>query len=522
MKKNHIYTMGLDEIENFTKNIIPKLEIALKDNSCDQNKLDETFKVYKEALRQIAPYDFVSFNKYIELYEDWDNEQKQFYGHRSVALKDLFDAMNDMEIYDKYDTLVVCMPPRIGKTTTGIRFLSWIIGRHPESTQMATSYADNVTKSFYNGVIELIMSEEYQDCFPESPLVNQNAKREEIWLRKNRRYPSIAFIPIDGAMTGRGEANNYLYCDDLVSGQEEALSQDRLSKLWDKYSINVKQRKKNNCKEIHVATPWSVHDVITKVSNANDGNPRCKIIKLSCYNEDGESNFDYIGGFSTEYYKELEKDMDKITFDALYKQDPIEREGLLFNKDEFQYYKELPSDIPDSIIAVCDSKNLGNDSVACPIGYLFENKLYIEDVVFNNGLPSVTKPLVANKLVKHRVKDFSIEMNNGGNYYGEDVKSLVHDVFPGMRFSMFFSTSNKDVRIISYSDFIKKHFVFKDPSTYLRNSEYGKFMGEVFRYTQTGKNKHDDAPDSLSMLASKVDSIINRGIKFLDRRELGI
>ena len=202
-------------------------------------------------------------------------------------------------------------------------------------------------------------------------------------------------------MTGRSEASHYLFADDLVSGIEEAMSKPRLEKLWQLYTVNAKQRKKDKAKEIHIATQWSLFDPITKLSIENEDNPRCKIIKRPCYDENGESQFDFVGGFSTEYYKELERSMDSISFGALYMCNPIEREGLLYHKEDLQYYFELPNEKPDTIISIVDSKNLGKDYVASPIGYVYGDFVYIDDVVYNNGLPEVTRELVANKWVQH-------------------------------------------------------------------------------------------------------------------------
>lgn len=520
---SNLYHKSIEEIEKYTKNIIPKLEKALSSDILEPSKRVELVKAYRQALVNIAPNDFISFNKVIEFFEDKNNEGKNFYGNRQNALGDLFNALNDMEIYDKYDTLIVCMPPRVGKTTTGIRFLAWIIGRHPEFTQMATSYADSVTRSFYNGVIEIVQSSEFNECFPESPLVGQNAKLEQISLRSIQRYPSILFVPIDGSMTGRGEASKYMYCDDLVSGIEEATNQDRLNKLWEKYTVNVKQRKKKGCKEIHVATPWSVHDVITKVRDLNSNNDRCKIIKLPCYDKHGKSNFDYLGGFDTKYYKELEETMDELSFKALYMQEPVEREGILYHEDELRYYIDLPKETPDGIFAVCDSKNLGSDSVSCPIAYVFGDDVYIEDVVFNNGLPDVTIPTVAEKLYQHNVKICDFEINNGGNHFATEVDRVIKEKYCGdTRVRMFNTTSNKIVKIITYSNFVKKNFYFKDKSCYKPNSDYYKFMKELLKFSQTGKNAHDDAPDSIAMLAEMLEGFKLGQVKILNRRELKI
>lgn len=517
-----LYDKSISEVEKFTKDIIPKMELAISKEN-DIAKKREMVSTYRSLLVHIAPYDFISFNKVLEFFEDKENENKNFYYNRRFALGGLFEALNDMEIYDKYDTLIVCMPPRVGKTSTGIRFLAWIIGRHPEYTQMATSYSDAVTKSFYNGVLEITQSSEFNECFPLSPLVGQNAKLEQIYLKEVRRYPSILFVPIDGSMTGRGEAGKYMYCDDLVSGIEEALNVDRLNKLWEKYTVNVKQRKKQGCKEIHIATPWSVHDPITRIRDLNETNERCKIIKLPCYDENGESNFHYLGGFDTSYYKSLQDTMDDLSFKALYLQEPVEREGLLYREDDIKRFINLPDETPDSILAVCDCKNLGDDSVSCPIAYIYGDDVYIQDVVFNNGLPEITKPLIANKLFENKVKMCDFEANNGGNHFASDVRKTLRDKFnyePTIR--MFTTTTNKKVKIITYSDFVKKNFYFRDSSTYSPNSEYAAFMKELLSFSQKGKVKHDDAPDSVAMLAQMIEGLKLGKVKVLDRRRLSI
>lgn len=513
--------LSLNEIEHYVNTVIPKLESDLSSGNIEDSELLEIYSLYVEVLRIVAPYNFQCYNKYLELDDDHNSPNKAFYYHRKDALKELFDALNDMEIYDKYDILLVSMPPRVGKTTTGIRFLSWIMGRYPEESQLGTSYSDNITTSFYIGVMQIIESDRYKEVFPDGKLISQNAKREEIWLKVAKRYPTMTFAPIGGSMTGRCEASRYLYCDDLVSGIEEALSITRLEKLWQTYTVNVRQRKKDGCKEIHVATKWSVHDVITKLGDQHADNPRCKIIDLPCYKEDGTSRFDYVGGFSTEYYKDLENNMDSASFGALYLQEPVEREGLLYIEDELNYYYDLPQDEPDSIISVCDSKNLGVDFVSAPVGYVYGDDVYIEAVVFNNGLPEVTRPKVANLWKEHNVVRGDVEMNNGGNYYAEDLVELLKKNGGKTSVRTFFSSNNKNVKIITYSDYVKKHFYFKAPKA--RNSkEYDEFMKNLTTWTQTGKNKHDDAPDTMAMMAHLVQVLQGNVIKILDRRRLGV
>lgn len=512
--------MKIKEIEQYTKVIIPNIERELVDKDKTDAELAELYNLYIEVLRMVAPHDFITFNKYLELDDDHSNPNRAFYYHRREHLKEVFESLNDMEIYDKYDLLLISMPPRVGKSTANIRFEAWIIGRHPENTQLVTSYSDSITNSFYAGVMEIILDDRYKEVFPDAPLMNQNAKRQEIWLKLLKRYPSIVFVSIGGSMTGRSEAGNYLFADDLVSGIEEAMSLTRMEKLWQLYTVNAKQRKKDGCKEIHIATKWSVHDVITKLSEEHKDNPRCKIIDIPAFDENGESNFDFFGGFSKEYYLELQRTMDEVSFNALYMCEPIEREGLLYQRDELTYYFELPAEKPDAIISVCDSKNLGKDYVSAPVGYVYGDFVYIDDVVYNNGLPEVTRPLVANKWLDHKVVRADVEMNNGGNYYAEYLDELIKKANGKTSIRLFFSGNNKTVKIITFSDYVKKTFIFKDPSTYHPSSEYAEFMKNIFTWTQNGKNKHDDGVDSISMLAQLHQDLSGNSIKILNRREL--
>lgn len=515
--------MTLKEIEHYRDLVIPQIEAKLADTSeMSDSDILELYELYEDVLRLISRDDFKSFNKYLELDEDHTQDNRAFYHHRKSHMGDVFEAFNDMEIYDKYDRLLIEMPPRVGKTTTGIRFLAWIIGRHPENTQLATSYSDNITTSFYNGVMEIVEGERFNQVFEDAPLVAQNAKREEIWLKVHKRYPSIVFVPISGSMTGRSEAGNYLYCDDLVSGIEEALSITRLENLWNKYTVNAKQRKKDGAKEIHVATPWSVHDPISRLTEEFKDDDRTLVIKMSCYNEDGESAFDFQGGFSTKYYNDTQAGMDEASFSALYLQEPIEREGLLYHSDELMYYFERPSEREESVIAVCDSKNLGTDNVSSIVGYVHGDFVYVDAIVYNAGLPEVTRPLVANLWLEHDVVRGDVELNNGGNYYAEDLDELIKDGGGKTSIRIFFSSNNKKTKIITYSDFVKKQFIFRDPSTYTPRSDYARFMQDVLKWTQTGKNAHDDAPDTLAMLAQLFQDLSGMSVKVLNRRSLGL
>jgi len=514
--------MDIKEVENYRDVILPKIREELRDTTKSIEDMLQLYNLYSDILCLIAPYDFASFNEYLELEEDKSQDNRGFHYHRRDAMKEVYQSLNDMEIYDEYDILLISLPPRTGKTTYGIRFLAWICGKYPEYTQLATSYSDSITTSFYIGVIEILEHERFKKVFSDCPIVNRNGKREEIWLKTMKRYPTIAFVPIGGSVTGRVESTHYLYVDDIVSGIEEAMSPTRLEKLWQIFSVNFYQRRKEGCKLIIVATRWSVNDPMSIVERANENNPRCKSIKVPCFDEDGNSNFKFKGGFTEDYYLDIQKSMDDISFNALYMCDPVEREGLLYHKEDLMYYDILPKDPPDSIIAICDSKNMGTDFVSSIVGYVYGDFVYLDDIVYNNGLPEITRPLVADLWFRNKVVRGDCELNNGGSYYAEDLGELIRAKGGKTSIRIFYSANNKNVKIITYSDYVMKHFIFKDPSQYSPNSEYAKFMKDLFSWTQTGKNKHDDAPDAVAMLAQLHQDLTGNSIKFLNRKTLGI
>jgi len=64
----------------------------------------------------------------------------------------------------------------------------------------------------------------------------------------------------------------------------------------------------------------------------------------------------------------------------------------------------------------------------------------------------------------------------------------------------FTSTINKEVRILSHYEFVKKYFVFD--KSYKSNPEYAEFIRHVSGYEREGENKNKkDAIDALCSMA---------------------
>lgn len=466
---------------------------------------EKFYYLNKRSLLFDAKIDFDAYLQYIEFNRE---PEKRFYLPRRKQILPIVQAMQKLED-DKLDLLSISQPPGTGKTTLGMFFLSWIVGKYPMGANIASGHSGALTRSFYDRVNILITDPEYlwADVFPGVKKAYTNSKEEIIDLEKKKEFATLTCRSIDATLTGATRCDKYLYCDDLVSGIEEALSKDRLDNLWEKYTNDLKSRKKMGCKEIHIATRWSVHDVIGRLQEQYKDDPRAKFLSFPALNENEESNFDYMYGvgYDTKYFLDMRESLDDVSWKCLYMNEPIEREGLLFPEDELTTFNgTLPDGGLVAKYATCDVAWGGGDSLSMPIAYEYEDgSVYIVDVVFNKGDKTITRPIVVGKLKRHLPHRVQFEANNGGDEYCDAVDAelrkanirlhLTHKKAP--------STSSKLSRIIQASPDIKK-FIFLDKKH--RSKEYAAFMKELTSFIQTGKNKHDDAPDSLAMLATMI------------------
>ena len=495
-----------------------RLNIALNSKTLKIQEQKRLLKKYWQTYLFASPYCFHSYLLYME--KDRDPE-KRFYQPRLKVLRDVVRDLQSLAD-GKLIRLGLSMPPGTGKSTLGIFYITWLMGREPLRPSLATAYADKLTRSFYDGALQIIKDPEYnfRDIFPDSPLAATNSKDETIDLAKVKRFKTLTCRSIDSGLTGATRCEVLAYADDMVSGSEEAMNRERMDILWTKFCNDFMSRMKQDCKMLIIGTRWSIHDPIGRLEQRYGDDKKSKFVKLPALDLHGRSNFDYDYGvgFSKDYFYNLKENMDDVSWRAIYMQEPIEREGLLYQEDELQYFFALPKEKPDAIVAVCDSKGQGKDYVCAPCGYVYGDVVYIKEVVFNNGLPEITKPLVANLCLNNNVSRMDVESNNGGDYYAEDVDRLIKNQGGKTSIRTFFTSSNKITKIVTESDYIKKHFIFLHKSK--QNTEYKRFMQNLLGFTVTGKVKHDDAPDGVAMLSQLVKDLSGLSIKIIDRKSL--
>ena len=474
----------------------------------DVGKARGLMGVHRDVLQTLAPLDFDSYLLFVE----WNREpRKKFYVPRRAVLKPLVDAMQELAD-DKLDILGISMPPGTGKTTMAIFYLTWLAGKYPDQPILTGSHSNSFVRGTYDECLRIFDPKgEYlwYEAFPGVSVSNTNAKDCRIDLGTRKRFETLEFTSIGTGNAGLYRAATLLYCDDLVSGIEVALSKERLDKLWETYTTDLRQRKiGDKCKELHIATRWSVHDVIGRLEEEYSGDPRARFIAVSAMNEKDESNFNYPYGvgFSTKFYREQREIMDDVNWRALYMNQPIEREGLLYAEDELRRYFELPDGEPDAIVAVCDTKDKGDDYCVLPIAYQYGNDYYIEDMVCDNSAPSIVETRLVMKLLKHNVQMAQFESNSAGGRVAEKVQNEVKEKGGRTKITTKYTTSNKITKIIVAQPYVLEHFLFKDDSVVKGDKEYRMFMQMLTGFTTAGRNRHDDVPDAMAMLANYVQS----------------
>lgn len=536
LRYNLVRDEQIEEAEKVAKEIIRIGTPYQADPLFDIKKRAEVYDALERAYITLAPNDFHTYLIALE----WNRPvQDRFYQPRMKVLRPIVDDLTDMMVRDRYDIYGLSTPPRIGKTSLSIFFISWLIGRNCSSPILGVSYAEKITKMFHNGLLEIYndpVTYNYRNIFPQLALVDSSAKDLTLDFRDDggkatRTYKSFTARSIDGQLTGATEARQLLYVDDLVEDIEEALSKDRLDTLSSKLIANAQSRKKEGCKELHIGTRWSIHDPLTRLERRHDDNPRAKFVRIPALDpETDESNFDYPYnvGFSTDYYKTLREDYieknDSITWECVYQQNPIEREGLLFPADELTYVTALPplegEHGPDDRYAFCDVAFGGNDFLSMPVAYQWgDAPPIIIDVVFVQGDYKHTEPLVSGTLINRKVARAVFEANNGGDFYAKDITGILKEAgYPCFIVARRAeSNKSKETRIVQYSPDIKG-FLFLDPKSDLATPMYRQFMSQLTTYTLNGKNRNDDAPDSLAGLAAMQRTNLNAKVQVFDRK----
>lgn len=459
-----------------------------------QNKIFDSYLLYLERKREPKERFYAP-------------KRKQFH---KFGLIEAYQGTID----DIYDIVCVSMPPGTGKTTLLKFFNSAVIGWFPKDYNLFYSHSGDITRMYYDGVYQMVTdSDEYTwyDIFPDLKITSTNAKMQQFNVGKYKPFPSLQTASVGSENAGKVRASKFLLVDDMIGKLEEALNKNILDKQWGAYTVDARQRKtmdSNNkpCKEIINATRWSVGDVIGRVIQMYAENPRVKVISMPAIDNQGDSNFDYeYGGFTKEFFSDQQLLMDDISYQCLYMQQPIEREGLLFPEDKIRRYLNLPHGEPEIITSQCDTKGKGTDYFVLPVLQKYGEDYYCVDCVCDNSADyELQYENASNLLVNNQVHECEFERNAGGDRVAMEVNKRVQEKGWICNITDKPTETNKEARIFQCSSWILKHVIFKDSSLYSPKEPYGIMMSLLKQYSVSGKKQLDDVPDVFSNFAIRM------------------
>lgn len=529
LRSAYLLDDNIPEAENISRTYIDLGLSYLREEHTEEQKEFVLSRMF-DAYVTLAPNDFHSFLMALE----WNREPRErFYQPRIKVLRPIVDDMTAMMANDKYDRMFLSMPPGTGKSTLGLFFLVWVIGRKPDKCNLAIGYSTPMAKSFFSRINSIDLDIEYtlHKIFPKLTRIYTSAKELEMDFSNDsadvkKPFVSVTCASVAGSLTGRTRCEELLYCDDMVEGAETAMSPTRLEKLWELYNSNARSRKKEGCKELHIGTRWSLQDPIGRLQTIYGDSERTKIVSIPALNEQGESNFeyDYGVGFSTAMFEDLKATQSVLAWNSLYQQKPIEAEGLLFPVDSLKRYDfdalGYDHNPPDDIFAFCDVAFGGGDYLSMPIlAQWGADDPVVLDVVFSKGSYTVTQPLVVGKIMRWGVQRCVFEANNGGDFYAEDIKRMLkaEGYHCNVTTQRAPTRISKESRIIQHQPAIMK-FKFRKSDCYPEDGQYKAFMNQLITYTAEGNNLHDDAPDSCAGVATMLRTRVRAVAKTLARR----
>lgn len=497
--------------------LIPILEKLVEGSKVENMAL--FFDCYKKAYCFCARRDFECFVDYIE----WNMPKKVLANRRNV-LKPYVDALNRIAFDDRLQYLVVSYPPSMGKSYLATLFTAWGYGISINNSVIRMSYSDELVLGFSRTVKGIISSPEFAEIFPLFKLYNGKpfeVERESDWKIKNANVPKSNHIARtrNGSTTGE-RASFAIIFDDMTKGAEEANSESVHRGIYDKWNTEWWNRRDGvRCKFIFVGTQWTPEDILNRIIEDRNkismlqltDNPYVMesedkstiVIRVPMLDENHKTTCSEV--YPQQIAEQIEQNTDPFLFSCVYQQDPLPVSGREFAWENLRTYLNLPSDLESYCMASLDTARKGKDNVSMPIFKPDGNgNYYFVDCIFKQKPMEDLYDEIIEKIIQHRIIKLVIENN-----IDTSLKTLLTDRLKqrGVNWCEIiekYNTVKKEERIKNNRGIVQKFVVFLDKSLTKPNSDYGRLMENMTKYSFDKPNLHDDSVDSVCMFASEI------------------
>ena len=446
-------------------------------------------QIDREVTKKLALYSFWEFCEWMDN-EFFDKNKRPYL----YDIAEIYQSIKE----GKLKKVSISIWPRSGKSYITSLFCAWMLGLNPSGSIMRNSYSELLAYKFSYDVRNIVISDRFKDVFPNVQL-SDNKGAVTGWNLKTAKQVSYFCAGVGGSITGFG-CNLLAILDDPVKNIEEAMSETVLEKKWDWFTSTHNSRLESDCPEIHIATRWSKGDIIGRLKEKKYFDRSIDLPALV----NGKSSCEE--SISTERLLKIKSLTTDAIFEAEYQQSPIEVSGTLFPPDQLKWFdiSELPPN-PSGIVAVCDIADEGDDDLSFPVGYVYGSDVYIVDVVFTKEPVEVTEVQVAGSIIKNKIQRALFESNAGGKLYAMNIGKRIYG---SSQCSIEWkpSTTNKETRIFVRSGQVKRDFHFRKDTG--RSEQYDRFIAGFISYI-IGKSKHDDAPDSITLMSEMLETVNN-------------
>lgn len=507
----------LESVKIAKSKLIPVLEKLVEESQIENMAL--FFDYYKKAYCFCARRDFECFVDYIE----W-NMPKKVLANRREVLKPYVDALNRLPFDEKLEYIVVSYPPSMGKSYLATLFTAWGYGLSINNSVIRMSYSEELVLGFSRAVKGIISSPEFAEIFSLFKLYNGKpfeVEKESDWKIKNANVPASNHIARTryGATTGQ-RANFAIIFDDMTKGAEEANNEKIHKDIYDKWLTEWwNRRESQRCKFIFVGTQWTPEDILNRIiEDRNKISPLLEtdnpfvmesedkstiVIRVPMLDSEGKTTCPEV--YPQHVAEQIEQNTDPFLFSCVYQQNPIAPTGRELAWECLQTYIEAPEDLENYCMAVIDTKRKGKDNlnmfICKPDG---KGNHYLWDAIFSKKPIQALYDDIVDKIILHNIIKLVIENNTD-----ESLKTLLTEKLKAKGVTWCeivekYNVKNKETRIKDNLWTIQNFIFFKDKSIVKPNTDIGRLMENITKYSFDCPNKFDDGPDGAALYSSEI------------------
>lgn len=516
-------------VKNAKKYAIPVLHNLILKSSIDNQSL--FFDYYKRLYAFCGRADFECFVDYME----WDMPKKVL-ANRREYLKPLVYALDRCAFDNKLEYIIASYPPSSAKTYLTTMFSAWAFGLNINNSIIRLSYSDELSLGASNNIKGWISSPEFAQIFTLFKIYNGKpfeVEKLSDWKIKNSYVAKSNHIARSrgGSVTGE-RASFAIILDDMLKGAEESNATKVQDDMWNQWKTDWMNRKTDDpITYIFIGTQWSNNDILNKIIDEKDEeskllptdnkytmeseNHSTIVIRVPLLDENDKTTCPFL--YSQEKAIRLKETTDPFLFSCVYQQNPIAPTGRIFDDTLLLHFDELPREETGELacskgaVATLDPARKGKDNVSMPIcKHGYDNFYYFIDALFQQKPMTDLYDEIVDKIISNTVTLLVIE-NNTDTSLPTIIEERLHKKnYYLCEIRVKYNTQQKEQRIKDNRGIVKERIKFKNKTDYLPNSDYGRFMDNMSKYSFDYPVKHDDAPDSISMMASEI--ILNKSV----------